>query len=140
MAARPFRRQLPRLVEGLKAGMYQGANRIGNRSQELVPYETGTLKASERVLPPEDRPGGVTVVVGYGYGDTPNPLSGEPASGYAIFVHERLDVHHPHGQAKFLEQAAQELGSEVLRDIGAAIQRNRVVDGELVVTIEPLEA
>ena len=30
---------------------------------------------------------------------------------YAVWVHERMDVFHPVGQAKFLEQPARELGS-----------------------------
>jgi len=34
-------------------------------------------------------------------------------SPYGIFVHERLDVHHPTGQAKFLEQPARQKTREM---------------------------
>src|SRR5262249_51644597 len=39
---------------------------------------------------------------------------------YAIFVHERLDLRHPVGQAKFLEQPARELGPE----LGLMVQKS----------------
>lgn len=134
-----FGRQLPRIVEATAAAMYDVANRIGNRSGELVPVDTGTLKASKRVLPPEITPDGVRVVVGYGYGEEDNPKSGEPAIGYAIPVHERTDVHHQVGQAKFLEQAVQEHMHELGPEIRTSIQRaSRLPTGELVFGLETL--
>jgi hypothetical protein len=36
---------------------------------------------------------------------------------YAIFVHERLDVYHPHGEAKFLENAWQAKKDEFFKAI-----------------------
>lgn len=43
---------------------------------------------------------------------------------YAVFVHERLDLHHPNGQTKFLEQP---MRTEV--DAMAAIIRNKLRAG-----------
>lgn len=41
---------------------------------------------------------------------------------YALYVHERLDLHHPHGQAKFLEQPAREKRAEIEAVIMKALQ------------------
>lgn len=57
----------------------------------LVPVLTGRLRHSGRTLGPIYFGDTVTVTIGY-YED------------YAAAVHERTWVHHPHGQAKFLEQ------------------------------------
>ncbi len=76
-----------------------GVQPIFDRSQELVPVDTGTLRDSGFI---ETRPTseGVGVFVGYG-------RFGKPF--YAGFVHERLDVRHAKGkQAKFLEAAVNE--------------------------------
>ncbi len=76
-----------------------GVQPIFDRSQELVPIDTGVLKDSGFI---ETRPtaAGVGVFVGYA-------RFGKPF--YAGFVHERLDVRHAAGkQAKFLEAAVNE--------------------------------
>ena len=62
-----------------------------------TPVDTGTLRASGHVVAPAvraSRTNSVTVRAGFGGG----------AAGYAIYVHERLDTHHPVGNAKFLER------------------------------------
>jgi hypothetical protein len=60
---------------------------IAQASAELVPVETGTLLNSQKISGSEDG----TTTVSYG---TP----------YARYQHERLDLRHEHGQAKYLEQ------------------------------------
>src|SRR5688572_14266189 len=48
---------------------------------------------------------------------------------YAVYVHERLDLHHAEGQAKFLEQPAREwafrLGRMVFEDLKPKKRRTR---------------
>lgn len=71
------------------------AEAIRTKAQELTPVDTGALRASGDVIQ---------------YLQTPHSVVGEisfggPAADYAIYVHERLDVRHEVGQAKFLEAA-----------------------------------
>lgn len=98
-----------RLLDTLEASTKQAVEAmlrpVFDRSQVLVPVKTGELKASG-YIETRKRRGLVVGEVGYGRG-------GRPA--YAVFVHENLDVHHaPPTQAKFLEQAANELAVGML--------------------------
>lgn len=92
-----------RLIETLRAdtpeAIRQMLQPVFDRSQELVPFDTGALKKSGYIETRQRR--GLTVgEVGYGKGGVPH---------YAAKVHEDLDVFHaPPTQAKFLEQAADE--------------------------------
>lgn len=91
-----------------------GAQPIFDRSQELVPVDTGALKASGFI---ETRPtsNGVQVFVGYGRFGTPE---------YAGFVHERLDLRHaPPTQAKYLEAAINEKLGDFMRRVALFIKR-----------------
>lgn len=76
-----------------RVGLFKAAELLKELSQELVPVDTGRLKASVRIEDQTVDPNHPRVVVIY---DTP----------YAIPVHERLDVFHPNGQAKYLEEPA----------------------------------
>jgi hypothetical protein len=81
------------------AAVYQEAVQVANVSVKQVPVDTGRLRASFWLAPPEslDNP-----VVRAGYG-----------TDYALYVHERTDVSHAKrqkgggmaesGKAKFLE-------------------------------------
>lgn len=96
------------VVGALAAALYEEAEDImADSKANYVPVDTGTLRASGTVLPPELT--GTHVVVTLGYGGA--------AQDYALPVHERLDVHHPHGQAKYLEApvlaAIPQLGAKV---------------------------
>lgn len=62
-------------------------------AQQLAPVDTGFLKASATSLPAEvGADNKLTKNVGFN-------------ASYAGVVHERLDVKHPQGQAKYLETA-----------------------------------
>ena len=87
------------------------------RSQDQVPVDTGALKDSGRVRP---ELGGVfhagnEVFVELTYGST--------AATYAVPVHENLEAHHPHGNAKYLEipmaQQATGLGGRIADKVEA---------------------
>lgn len=120
-----FSRQLGRISQAASAGLYQLGQDILKRSDELIPVDTGTAKASGRVQPSRSRRN-PRVVVGYGYGDSVNPKTSEPAIGYVIPLHERVEISHETGQAKFLETAALEHLPKAGLRVAASIQRARV--------------
>lgn len=62
-------------------------------ARERTPVETGDLRRSGFVQPPEIDRDAVSVTLGFG----------GPAAPYAVYVHENLEAFHPVGQAKFLE-------------------------------------
>lgn len=86
------------LTKGVAAGLYAVGQNIRSTSMELAPVDTGALRSSHYVTEPEGlEVGRPTVTIGCG---------GGPAQPYAIVQHERLDLRHPEGGAKFLEKAA----------------------------------
>ena len=84
---RAIRTRLPAALSDLNRG---NARAILAASQPLVPVDTGALKRSGRV---EKGKGNAAVLV-YGGG----PID------YAGYVHYRLDVNHPIGQAQYVGQ------------------------------------
>jgi len=82
-----------------KQAILEEAQEIMADSVEQVPQMSGALLASASIE--QDAQGNVE----FGYGGKPqiNPLTGEDVNSYMISVHERLDVVHPQGKAKFLE-------------------------------------
>lgn len=78
------------------------AEHVVGDAQEMCPVKTGTLQGSgikgrsaKQVagdFPIEARGEEITKVIGFN-------------TNYAEAVHERLDVHHPQGEAKFLAKA-----------------------------------
>jgi len=77
--------------------LYTEALLIEQVSRERTPVLTGVLRAShETSLPTESNPIEVQIRVG------------GPAAPYALYVHEKLELRHKVGQAKFLESAVLE--------------------------------
>lgn len=76
------------------------AHVVLDESQQLVPVDTGALRASGRVVVEE----GASAAITYGDDDAAG-RGGRDTNDYVVPVHERLDAHHPIGQAKFLESA-----------------------------------
>ena len=91
------------VIEGLneEAGLMteEVAESVLERSNELVPKKTEALMKSGRVFTSQSIQGNLRAGVSYGGAGV----------NYAVFVHEDLAKHHPNGQAKFLEQALNEL-------------------------------
>jgi hypothetical protein len=88
------------IIGATKKGMLLAAQEIMAESLKEVPRMTNTLADSAFVE--QDAKGNVD----FGYGGTHakiNPLTGLSANDYMVAVHERLDVFHPTGKAKFLE-------------------------------------
>lgn len=74
--------------EGLRAA----GEKILDEAGERTPVDTGRLKGSRAMVGPTGSGNKIEVVLQYG-------------TTYAIYVHERLELNHPVGQAKFLESA-----------------------------------
>ena len=84
------------------------------RSQELVPVDTGALKASgvfipaQEIMPTYEKP---QAYINYGNADV----------DYAVYVHENLDDHHAAPtQAKYLEQPLTEANPKLMDAIKKA--------------------
>ena len=77
----------------------------------LTPVDTGALRASGHVQGPTLGPE-VAVTLGFG----------GPSAPYAVYVHERLDLRHPVGQAKFLEEPFKAKASQIPERIAAEMR------------------
>lgn len=91
---------------------------IENNSAKRTPIDTGNLKASglghAKLL--ASAPSGA---IGY----TTN------TADYAIYVHERLDLKHPIGEAKFLENAVNEVKPKIEKKFGAELRTEMFTKG-----------
>lgn len=85
---------------------------IMTESKRLVPVLTGALRASGHVLPVEDTPTGVRLTLAYG----------NSAVQYAIYVHERVELRHPVGMARFLAVPAEIAADGMAGRIAAGIR------------------
>lgn len=94
-----------------KAMVKMGENIIGD-AKEITPVETGALRNSGHVRLPVFMMNDIRVDLGFGgvaggrgsFSDSGSPSNTEDV-GYALPVHERTDVYHRTGGAKFLEKA-----------------------------------
>jgi hypothetical protein len=100
-----------RYPEAAGAALYQEALRIMAASVLKTPVDTGRLRASAYVGPPEREGGKLIVREGYGV-------------EYAAAVHERTETHHPVGQAKFLESALSDATGDFQENLAARIKEN----------------
>lgn len=83
----------------------EGMEHIRGVSAELVPVETGRLVGSAAV---------------HVDGDTASITYDGP---YARYQHERLDLHHEHGQGKYLEQPLATEAGTAIRIVANRIER-----------------
>jgi hypothetical protein len=74
------------------AALYQEGLAVDAESVKRTPVDTGRLRATHYVSPPTQRGAHVVVEIGNG-------------TEYAIHVHERTELHHKTGEAKFLQNA-----------------------------------
>lgn len=85
-------------LKALGAALYEKGETTMTEAKRRTPVDTGNLRNSGHVQPPETKGETVTVTLAFG----------GAAASYAIFVHENLTAHHPVGQSKFLESAVLE--------------------------------
>jgi len=87
-----LQRNLNRLAkeypEAAEQALHEEAEIIMADAKERCPVDTGRLRATGYVQPPSDG----EVEIGFG-------------TDYGIYVHERTELNHPSGEAKFLENA-----------------------------------
>ncbi len=85
---------------------------IAAKADDLVPFDTGALSASQKIEPPTPRK--LTATISYG----------GPAAPYALEQHENLDYHHTAGRsAKYLERPAREVGRNLDSKIETLVKR-----------------
>lgn len=94
-----FKNKLNKLGDGASniaaTVLYQESEKIVTDAKRLTPVLTGDLRNSGFVRPPHVQKSGVSIELGFGGAAAP----------YAVFVHERVDIPHKVGQAKYLETA-----------------------------------
>lgn len=93
--------------------LYLEGERIMMVSKHLVPVDTGVLRNTGHVSPLTKDSKGWLVLLGYG----------GPAAPYAIHVHERTNVPHKVGQAKYLEVPAVEAAADIPARIRDRLKR-----------------
>lgn len=113
---RRFFEQAPEQFKQAAArALYAEAELIMADSKEnYCPVDVGNLRDTGHVKQPKIDGGQVIVEMGYG----------GPAVDYAEIVHERLDVHHPVGQAKYLETPLNQAKSGLLAKLAERIKRD----------------
>lgn len=105
----------------------QQAATIMRTSLDQIPQDTGAAASTAHITPGRDANGDPIVSMGYDGTKASNPTTGQPVSDYLFPLHERLDVYHPRGKAKFLEDPImdyiQPLTHALARDVGRVIGR-----------------
>ena|SRR3990167_5265998 len=94
-------------LHALAAGLYQEGEGTMTEAKLLTPVESGNLRASGHISLPVISGTEVSLVLGFGgpAGSGNQGQTNAESVGYAVYVHENLQAHHPVGQAKFLETA-----------------------------------
>ena len=110
------KRELAKLVKtypaATAAALYQEGLALLAETQPRVPVDTGRLRGTGYVAPPTAAQG-ETPVVEVGYGTT-----------YAVDVHERTELQHPVGEARFLANAVAQRSAGYTKRLGARIEEN----------------
>lgn len=101
--------------EELAGALYEEAETIRTESIAQVPVDTGVLKSTAFVNPPETIGTQTFVTIGYG----------GAAKDYAVVQHEDLTLFHDDGNAKFLELPflahAKDLGARLAARVKARL-------------------
>jgi hypothetical protein len=92
-----------RIREIIKRNMGAEGTRLMALMKARTPYRNGALKGSGQSQGPDYEGNDIIVVLSFG-SDTVH---------YAIPVHERINVRHRHGRAKFMESVIQEESSNI---------------------------
>ena len=92
--------------------LYSEANKIFIDSQAQVPIDTGALRASGIVTKPYVT--GTTAEVQISYGGAAAP--------YAVIVHEDLEVNHPVGKAKYLEDPLSQAIPNITKNVANSVE------------------
>lgn len=96
------------MTDGVADGMRKFGGRVESESTRRCPVETGELRSRVFNEGPLKDGNEYVQVVGY----EKFSAQWEDGRAYAVPVHERTGVHHPVGEAKFLENAVNALSGE----------------------------
>ena len=117
---RYLRRASAQVLDAAEDALVIEANEDMTEAKGQTPVDTGTLRGSGTVFPVQRRGSKVSVELGFG-----GAAGG--ADGYAVPVHERMGVHHPVGNAKFLElpvlAGARRFRQRLHDEIGRALRK-----------------
>ena len=97
--------------EGASEGLEDGAELLFAASQRAVPEDSGALKRSGKIIRGGD---GLKSKISYGEGLPDNR---------AVIVHEKLEIRHPNGSAKYLENPTTEAAPRVQKAVADGIRR-----------------
>lgn len=104
-----------RVKRNLAEGVAAAAKMVYDKSQELVPVETGALKESGRIE-----------VTGTGFGAKATVAYGGPTAPHAFVVHEDLEAYHaPPTCAKYIAKAVTMTRGAAVARVGRQILAGR---------------
>ncbi len=107
-----------RFNNSLKTALTEFGGEVQRYSVTLTPVDTGDLRGSSYTGEPEsNNNSGLKVEVGY-------ERDVLPENAYSVYVHERTELHHDVGQAKFLETALQTKEPEFLPYLKMSVKRD----------------
>jgi len=95
------------------AGLYVEGQEIMTESKRECPVDTGTLRGTGHVEKPKFKGRSISVTLGYG----------GPAAPYAIYVHERTELSHATGKAKYLEDPAKGAATGMAGRVGQFVKK-----------------
>lgn len=101
--------------EEVARALYAEAEIEMTEAKRRTPVDTGALRASGTVQPPNAQGARIAVTMGFGGAAAP----------YAVVVHENLEAFHRVGQAKFLESTLRESAPYMAERIARRIDLNR---------------
>lgn len=96
-------------IAAAEKAVAQFAEHVVGGAQELAPVDTGALKASATASDTQLDGDRISAELGFN-------------TEYAAAVHERLDVHHPQGEAKYLENSLRKNGPKFGPFIAAQVK------------------
>lgn len=112
-----------RFVDRAKTAIGAFAAMVVGNAQQLAPVDTGMLKASGVWTPVVVAAGTITCEVGFNM-------------DYAAAVHERLNVRHRQGQAKYLETAMVQLAPKFQPLVESQLNKGHVTLAKMIRTAE----
>ena len=101
--------------------LYRIGEQIMTEAKGQTPVDTGNLRASGHVLPPEWIGNWVLVTLGFG-GPAGAGKRQKKDVGYGLYVHENLTARHKVGNSKFLERPMLAWASKLEAKIGADLR------------------
>lgn len=114
---RKLRKLGPLGLETASGSLYRSGEKIMTKSKDrYCPVDTGNLRATGHVRPPEVTQNEVRVVLGYGGTAGAGGRGNTKDVGYAIVVHE-TNRNYKVGQWKYLETPIKESVNEIIDDL-----------------------